>query len=39
MLEKIVNSINGQGKFNELTKKDIDDVITVFQKLQKKVDG
>lgn len=39
MLEKIVNSVNGQGKFNELTKKDIDDVITVFQKLQKKVDG
>lgn len=36
---KIVNSINGQGKFDELTKNDIDDVIKMFQELQTKVEG
>lgn len=39
MVEKIVNSINGQGKFDELTKNDIDDVIKMFQELQTKVEG
>lgn len=31
MVEKIVNSVNGQGKFDEFTKNDIDDVIKMFQ--------
>lgn len=39
MVEKIVNSVNGQGNFDELTKNDIDDVIKMFQELQKKVEG
>lgn len=39
MVEKIVNSINGQGRFDEFTKNDIDDVISMFQELQKKVEG
>lgn len=39
MVEKIVNSVNGQGNFDELTKNDIDDVIRMFQELQKKVEG
>ena len=39
MVEKIVNSVNGQGKFDEFTKKDIDDVIKMFQELQIKVEG
>lgn len=39
MVEKIVNSVNGQGKFDELTKNDIDDVIKMFQELQTKVEG
>ena len=39
MEEKIVNSINGQGRFDELTKNDIDDVIKMFRELQEKVEG
>lgn len=39
MIEKIINSINGQGAFDELTKNDIDEVIEMFQKLQEKIDG
>lgn len=39
MIEKIVNSINGQGVFDELTKNDIDEVIEMFQELQEKIDG
>lgn len=39
MVEKIVNSVNGQGKFDEFTKNDIDDVIKMFQELQTKVEG
>lgn len=39
MVEKIVNSVNGQEKFDEFTKKDIDDVIKMFQELQIKVEG
>lgn len=39
MVEKIINSINGQGKFDELTKNDIDDVIKMFQELQEKIEG
>lgn len=39
MIEKIINSINGQGTFDELTKNDIDKVIEMFQELQEKIDG
>ena len=39
MIEKIKNSINGQGAFDELTKNDIDEVVEIFQKLQEKIDG
>lgn len=39
MVEKIINSINGQGRFDELTKNDIDDVINIFRELQEKVEG
>lgn len=39
MVEKIINSINGQGRFDELTKNDIDDVIRMFRELQEKVEG
>ena len=39
MIEKIINSINGQGTFDELTKSDIDEVIKMFQELQEKIDG
>lgn len=38
MIEKIINSINGQGIFDELTKNDIDEVIRMFQELQEKID-
>lgn len=38
MIEKITNSIKGQGTFDELTKKDIDEVIELFQELQEKMD-
>lgn len=38
MVEKIVNSVNGQGKFDELTKNDIDDVIKMFRQLQEKIE-
>lgn len=39
MIEKIVNSVNGQGTFDELTKNDIDNVIDMFRELQEKIDG
>lgn len=39
MVEKIINSINGQGRFDELTKNDIDNVIRMFRELQEKVEG
>lgn len=39
MVEKIVNSVNGQGKFDEFTKNDIDEVVKMFQELQKKIEG
>lgn len=38
MVEKIINSVNGQGKFDELTKNDIDEVITLFSELQEKIE-
>ena len=39
MMEKITNSISGQGQFDELSKSDIDEVIGLFKALQEKVDG
>ncbi len=39
MVEKIVNSVNGQGRFDEFTKNDIDEVIKLFHELQDKVEG
>lgn len=39
MIEKIVNSVNGQGTFDELSKNDIDEVISMFRELQVKLDG
>ena len=39
MMEKIKNSISGQGVFDELSKKDIDNVIMMFKELQEKIDG
>lgn len=39
MVEKIVNSVNGQGRFDEFTKNDIDEVIRMFRELQEKVEG
>ena len=38
MVEKIVNSVNGQEKFDEFTKNDIDNVIKMFRELQEKVE-
>ena len=38
-LNMILNAVNGQGKFDEFTKNDIDDVIKMFQELQTKVEG
>ena len=39
LLEKITNSLNGCGTFDELTKSDIDQVINAFKELQEKIDG
>ena len=38
LVEKITNSLNGCGTYDELTKKDIDEVISVFKELQEKID-
>ena len=38
MIEKITNSVNGQGTFDELTRSDIDEVIKMFRELQEKID-
>jgi hypothetical protein len=39
LIEKITNSINGYGTYDELTKTDIDKVIDVFKVIQEKIDG
>lgn len=39
MIEKIENSLEGKDVYDELTKKDIDQIVDIFQNLQKKVDG
>lgn len=39
MIEKIMNSINGQEVYDELTKSDIDQIIKMFQIIQDKIEG
>lgn len=39
LVEKIVNSLNGCGTYDELTKEDLDKVIDAFKEIQEKVDG
>lgn len=39
LVEKITNSLNGCGTYDELTKEDIDQVISVFKEIQEKIDG
>ena len=38
LIEKITNSLNGYGTYDELTKSDIDQVISAFKELQEKLD-
>lgn len=38
LVEKIMNSLNGCGTYDELTKEDIDKVIDAFKELQEKID-
>lgn len=38
LIEKITNSLNGYGTYDELTKSDIDQVIIAFKELQEKLD-
>lgn len=37
--EKIINSLNGVGTYDELTKVDIDNLISAFKEIQEKIDG
>lgn len=37
--EKIINSLNGVGIYDELTKADIDSLINAFKEIQEKIDG
>lgn len=37
--EKVINSLNGVGKYDELNKSDIDTLISAFKELQEKIDG
>ncbi|WP_025677337.1 hypothetical protein [Paenibacillus polymyxa] len=37
--EKIINSLNGVGKYDELNKSDIDALINTFKEIQEKIDG
>lgn len=39
LVEKITNSLNGCGTYDELTKEDINEVISIFKELQEKIDG
>ncbi len=39
LIEKIVDSLDGTAKYEELTTKDIDEIIKVFKELQSEVDG
>ena len=37
--DKIINSLQGSNAYDELTKKDIDDIIMAFKEIQVKLDG
>lgn len=37
--EKIINSLNGVGIYDEITKADIDNLISTFKDIQEKIDG
>lgn len=37
--EKIINSLNGVGKYDELTKADVDNIISAFKEIQEKIDA
>ncbi len=37
--EKVLNTLNGSEVYDELSKKDIDDIIDLFKKLQEQIDG
>lgn len=39
LIEKIINSLNGVGTYDELTKSDIDKIIIAFKEIQEKIDG
>ena len=39
LIEKITNSLKGCVTYDELTKKDIDNIIIAFKELQEKIDG
>lgn len=39
LIEKITNSLNGCGAYDELTKGDINEAISLFREIQEKIDG
>lgn len=39
LIEKIINSLEGSTKYDELTTRDIDDIIVAFKELQGNIDG
>ncbi|MBC3888427.1 hypothetical protein GH810_08920 [Acetobacterium paludosum] len=39
LIEKIINSLYGVGTYDELTKTDIDNLISAFREIQEKIDG
>ncbi|TXK83555.1 hypothetical protein [Paenibacillus sp. N3.4] len=39
LIEKIMNSLDGTSQYDELTTKDIDDLISAFRELQRDIDG
>ena len=39
LIEKIINSLNGVGTYDELTRTDIDNLISAFKEIQEKIDG
>lgn len=39
LIEKIMSSLDGTSQYDELTTKDIDDIISVFKELKRDIDG
>ncbi len=39
LIEKILNSLNGIGTYDELSKTDVDKLISTFKEIQEKIDG